>query len=144
MISAFLSIYISVQDYWRVAFDATENIKAKWQVCSYNKWIMDEATTEMLEMDLGCPYGSISPPNCYNSAPDVSGQFSSAGSGYTDKIQKNLAAMGYNLNEFRHLLIALPETSCSWSGLAVVPGRISWYNGDAFDRYTIMHELGEC
>jgi hypothetical protein len=51
-------------------------------------------------------------------------------------------AAGYTPSAYDRELYYFPYTSdCSFGGLAYVPGRQTWYNGQ-FDTYTTTHELG--
>ncbi len=54
------------------------------------------------------------------------------------------AANGVNLSTYDHVVYAFPNaTSCGWSGLAQLPGRLSWLNGPGAMGLRVMaHELG--
>jgi hypothetical protein len=54
------------------------------------------------------------------------------------------AAAGVNLSTYDHVVYAFPQaSSCGWSGLAQLPGRLSWLNGSGAMGLRVMaHELG--
>jgi hypothetical protein len=54
------------------------------------------------------------------------------------------SAAGVNLSTYDHVVYAFPSaSSCGWSGLAQLPGRLSWLNGSGAMGLRVMsHELG--
>lgn len=54
------------------------------------------------------------------------------------------AAQGVNLGTYDHVVYAFPQaSSCGWTGLAQLPGRLSWLNGaGAMGLRVMAHELG--
>jgi hypothetical protein len=53
------------------------------------------------------------------------------------------AAAGVDLSGYDNFVYAFPSTSCSWAGLANMPGKNSWLNGAGAMTLRVMaHELG--
>ncbi len=53
------------------------------------------------------------------------------------------AAAGVDLSTYDNVVYAFPSTSCGWAGLANMPGRNSWLNGNpAMSLRVMAHELG--
>lgn len=52
------------------------------------------------------------------------------------------AAAGFNSADYQHVMYVFPgQAVCGWAGLAYLPGKESWINGDLSARVT-AHELG--
>ncbi len=61
---------------------------------------------------------------------------------WATKARAAAAADGRDLSGYRHIVYAFPpQSSCSWAGLAELPGNESWLNGDLRVRI-VAHELG--
>jgi len=62
--------------------------------------------------------------------------------GWTRAAREAAAADGFDASEYQHVMYVFPRQSgCGWAGLAYMPGRESWINGDLGVRVT-AHELG--
>jgi chitodextrinase len=88
-----------------------------------------------------------------NLVGDVYGWFtipdnSSSGCNYTtwaSSANKLAAAAGIDLSStsYEHVVYAFPHTStCGWSGMGNLPGRLSYLNGGGMSLRTMAHELG--
>jgi hypothetical protein len=61
---------------------------------------------------------------------------------WASKAREAAAADGFDALDYQHVMYVFPrQWSCSWAGLAHMPGTSSWINGDLSVRVT-AHELG--
>jgi Gametolysin peptidase M11 len=62
--------------------------------------------------------------------------------GWASAAREAAAADGFDTSDYQHVMYVFPrQSSCGWAGLAYMPGRESWINGDLGVRVT-AHELG--
>ena len=63
---------------------------------------------------------------------------------WSDSASQAAFAAGVNLGDYDNIVYAFPtSTACGWTGLANMPGRYSWLNGQAaMGLRTMAHELG--
>ena len=61
---------------------------------------------------------------------------------WADAAKAGLAARGVDLSSFTNFMFMFPPTSsCSWRGIAQLPGPVAWINGGPYLR-VVAHELG--
>lgn len=61
---------------------------------------------------------------------------------WADAAKAGLAARGVDLSTYTNFMFMFPPTSsCSWRGLAQLPGPVAWINGGPYLR-VVAHELG--
>jgi hypothetical protein len=105
-----------------VVFDNASSVNAYYQDVSYGQlaltgdvfgWYTIDATNE------GCAYST-----------------------WASQARSKASAAGVSLSGYQHVVYAFPKaSSCSWSGLAYLPGTSSWING-AMSLRVVGHELG--
>jgi Gametolysin peptidase M11 len=132
---------------WSVAqikssiFTAANSTSAFFREETYNQlWLTGK--TGNLDGDV---YGwytlPVAPTGCPEPAPDHP-EWTRAYLNWASLAKTRAKLDGFDVNDYQHVMYVFPSgTDCGWAGLAYMPGKESWINGDLSVRVT-GHELG--
>jgi hypothetical protein len=115
-------------------FTATDSTSAFFRDESYGQlWLTGK--TGNLDGDVYGWYTLPAPPTGCRSPSNAYGNWATLAKGLA-------AADGFDEDDYQHVMYVFPSGSdCQWAGLAYLPGKESWINGDLSVRVT-GHELG--